>query len=141
MNMFKPQSAKDPQDYIDQIDEPRKSEILALHNFIKKILPDMKVEIFHNIIGYGPYLYKSKSGSSGEWFTIGLASQKNYISIYVCAVDEKGGEYLPEKHKDWFPKASIGKSCIRFKKVDDIDLNALKKILLLAEKIGPMNEV
>lgn len=139
MNMFKPKSAKDPQDYIDQIDEPRKTEIKKIHEFIQKTLPKMNPEIFHNIIGYGPYHYKSKSGSEGAWFTVGLASQKHYISIYVCSTDHS--EYLAEKHKDWFPKASVGKSCIRFKKFDDIDFEKLKEILLMAERVGPMNKV
>ena len=138
MNMFKPKLADNVQEYIDQIDEPRKSEIKKIYNFIKSTLPSMKSGIYHNIIGFGPYHYKSKSGSEGDWFTIGLASQKNYISVYVCCTE--GTEYLAEKHKDLFPKASIGKSCIRFKKLDDLDFSALKKILLLAEKNGPMNK-
>ncbi|MFZ5424564.1 MAG: DUF1801 domain-containing protein [Patescibacteria group bacterium] len=139
MNMFKPKTAENPKDYINQIDEPRKSEIIKLHEFIKNALPEMKVEMFHNIIGYGSYHYKSKSGSEGDWFTVGLASQKSYISVYVCAVE--GKEYVAEKHKDWFPKASIGKSCIRFKKVEDIDLQKLEELLLLAKKVGSMNGV
>ncbi len=139
MNMFKPTSAKDPDDYISQIDEPRKSDILKLHMFIKKTLPHLDEKIYHNIIGYGSYNYASKSGQKGEWFTVGLASQKNYISLYVCATDK--GDYLAEKHKDWFPKASIGKSCIRVKKAEDIDLEKLEKILKEADKVGPMNQV
>lgn len=140
MTMFKPKTAVDPQDYMNQIDEPRKSEIKKLHEFIMATLPKLDTGIYHNIIGYGKFNYKSKSGRAGEWFTIGLASQKDYISIYVCAVDENN-KYLAEAHKEWFPKSSIGKSCIRFKKIDDVDFGNLKKILLLAENAGPMNMV
>ena len=138
MNMFKPTTAKDVEDYISQLAEPRKSEIQTLHEFIKKVLPKLDTKIYHNIIGYGGYHYKSPSGSSGDWFTVGLASQKNYISIYICAVD-KNKEYLAEKYKDWFPKASIGKSCIRYKKFEDIDFDKLEQLLLVTEKFGPMN--
>jgi hypothetical protein len=59
---------------------------------------------------------------------IALASQKNYISVYACATD--GKNYVPEEYKKQLPKASIGKSCIRFKKNEDIDMNILKEIIL-----------
>jgi hypothetical protein len=58
---------------------------------------------------------------------VGLASQKNYISVYVCASD--GKQYVAEKYKHKLPKASIGKSCIRFKKVSDIDLTVLREVI------------
>lgn len=127
MNMFKPTSAKTPEEYIDLIAEPRKSEIKKLHDFIKKTVPDLKPHILVGMIGYGSYPYKSASGREGEWSVVALASQKNYISVYVCGV--KDGKYIAEQHKKEFPKASIGKSCIRFKKVEDIDLNVLAKII------------
>lgn len=80
------------------------------------------------MIGYGTYHYVYASGREGDWMKVALAQQKNYISVYVCASD--GTQYIPEKHKADFPKASIGKSCIRFKKVEDIDLEKLKKVIL-----------
>jgi hypothetical protein len=66
------------------------------------------------------------------WPTIALASQKNYISLYICAVID--GEYIAEKHKAELGKVSVGRSCIRFKKIDDVDLKALEKVIKLAEK-------
>ena len=132
--MFKTTTAETPEEYIDLIEEPRKSEIKKLHEFIKKTLPNVKPYIETGMIGYGKFHYKSKSGREGDWALIGLASQKNYISVYVCAAD--GKEYVAEKYKKDLPKASIGKSCIRFKKTDDINLDVFKKILLEAEKLG-----
>lgn len=134
MNMFKPTAAKTPEEYIDLVAEPRKNEIKKLHDFIRKTTPKLKPFIISGMIGYGAFHYKSKSGREGDWAVIALASQKNYISVYVCAAD--GKEYVAEKYKKELPKASIGRSCIRFKKVDDIDLNILKKILLEGEKLG-----
>lgn len=128
MNMFKPTTAKTPEEYISMIAEPRRSQIQELHEFIKKLLPNLKPFIMSGMIGYGHYHYKSKSGREGDWMVIALASQKNYISVYACA--SYGKQYVPEKYKDKLPKASIGRSCIRFKKVEDIDLNTLKEIIL-----------
>lgn len=132
MNMFKPVKAKTIEEYIMAIEEPRKSDILAVDEFIKKTVPELNPCFAYNMLGYGMFHYKSKSGREGDWPVISLASQKNYISIYVCAVED--GHYLAEKQKKDFPKASIGKSCIRVKKIEDINFDALKKLLKKASK-------
>lgn len=137
--MFKPTNAKTPEEYIEMIEDPqRREEVQKLHELILKTVPGQKPFIIAGMIGYGPYHYKSKSGREGEWSLIALASQKNYISLYVCAMD--GENYLPETSKALFPKASIGKSCIRFKKTADIDLEVLKGFLKKAEKAPKMGE-
>ncbi len=131
MNMFKPTSAKSPEEYLAMISEPRKSEMVKLDQFIRKSVPKLKPFIISGMIGYGKYRYKTSSGREGDWCIIALASQKNYISIYACGV--KNGEYVAEKYKKDFPKANIGKSCIRFKKTEDINLPLLAKVLKEAE--------
>lgn len=138
MNMFKPTEAKTPDEYISMIEEPRRSVIQQLHDMIQKTVPELKPHILVGMIGYGSYHYKSKSGREGEWSVIALASQKNYISVYVCGVED--GEYVAEKHKGDFPKASIGKSCIRFKKLEDINLDLLMKVIKEGAN-APMNAV
>lgn len=70
----------------------------------------------------------------GDWFRIGLASQKAYISLYLCASDEDG--YVAERYREQLPKASIGKSCVRFKTVSDLDLAVLKEMLKVTERTG-----
>jgi hypothetical protein len=137
MNMFKVTDAKNPEEYIAKIDEPRRSEIEKLHKLIRKTVPNLEPFMISGMIGYGKYHYKGKS-SEGEWCIIALASQKNYISVYICAADEDG--YLAERNKDKFPKASIGKSCIRFKKTDDIDLKALAALIKQAPAI-PLSQM
>lgn len=132
MNMFKPTTATTPNEYIAMIAEPRRSEIQRLHDYIQSVIPDLKPRILSGMIGYGTYHYTSSSGREGEWSVVALASQKNYISVYVCGV--VNGAHVAEQHKDWLPKANIGKSCIRFKKVDDIDLEKLKDMILLSLK-------
>lgn len=127
MNMFKPTTAKSIDEYINMIEEPRKSDIIKLHKMIQEIAPDLKTSLYGSIIGYGNFHYKSKSGREGEWYVIGLASQKNYISLYICSTD--GAQYLPEKYVDRLPKASIGKSCVRFKRLDDLDEKVLRELI------------
>ncbi len=51
----------------------------------------------------------------------------NYISLYICANDDKG--YVPERYKKALPKAKIGKSCVRFKKLSDLDAAILSRMI------------
>lgn len=139
MNMFKPTSALTPEEYIDAIPEPRKQDVKLLHNLIQKNVPTLTPHILSGMIGYGTYHYKYASGREGDWSLIALASQKNYISVYICCIEKE--KYLAEKYKDRLPKASIGKSCIRFKSVNDIDLVILTEIIKQAEKIGGAGQV
>lgn len=134
MNMFKHSKATTAEEYISLLDEPRKSAILTIHNFIRETVPNLSPFIQSGMIGYGKMPYKTKSGITGDWFLIGLASQKNYISLYSCATQH--GKYLTETYKDLLGKASIGKSCIRYKKIEDIPWDSLKKLLRESESIG-----
>lgn len=138
MNMFKPLSAKTPEAYIEQIDEPRRSEVRELYDFIRKAVPALKPYIEVGMLGFGKYHYKYASGKEGDWALVGLASQKQHISLYVCAT--VNGQYLAEKYKDKLPKASIGKSCIRIKRASDIDKAVLGAILRDAVKAGGLGE-
>lgn len=139
MNMFKPTSAKSPDEYLAMIPEPRRQEMEEIHILIQKTIPDLIPHILSGMIGYGTYHYKYASGREGDWSLVALASQKNYISVYVCAVDKD--KYLAESYKDKLPKASIGKSCIRFKRLADVDLSVITEIIKKAEKLGGMGKV
>lgn len=134
MNMFKPLDAKTPEEYLNKLVEPRKTEVKKIHDFIRKTLPNQKPYIEYGMIGYGKFHYKSRSGREGDWALVGLASQKNYISIYACASD--GNEYVAEKYKRLLPKVNIGKSCIRVSKIENLDFKVLEKLLKETEKLG-----
>lgn len=112
---------------------PERREILEfLHAFIQKAAPTLKAHFAANMLGYGSFPYKNNKKEILQWHTIGLANQKNYISLYVCAVVD--GQYLAETYKEELGNVSVGKSCISFKKLDDLNLDILKKILKIAEK-------
>lgn len=125
--------------YIDALEEPRKSEIKALHQLIVKSAPKLAPTIVSGMLGYGKFHYKYASGREGDTAVVSLASQKNYISLYACSIVD--GQYVAEKYKDRLPKASIGKSCIRFKKLEAIDLGVLAELLKECEKAGGMSAV
>lgn len=121
-------AAKTPEEYLSKLEEPRRTEIEQLHKLILKTAPMLTQTMAFGMIGYGTYRYKYASGREGEWVQIALASQKNYISLYATCVT-KEGKYLAESYKSQLPKASIGKSCIRFKHLKDIDLAVITEIV------------
>ncbi len=134
--MFQPSQYTTPNEYLAHIDDERKEDMNTLHQLIQKTVPDLKPQIISGMIGYGKYHYKTKSGREGDWSLILLSNRKNYISVYVCAV--KDGKYIAETNKDRLGKVSVGKSCIRFKKLSDINLDVLKELIKEAEKAGGM---
>lgn len=139
MNMFKPTMALTPEEYIANIAEPRRADVKEIHELIQKALPQLKPRIISGMIGYGSYHYRYASGKEGDWSLICLANQKNYISVYICSVEN--GRYIAEDYVDKLPKASIGKSCIRIKSIKDIDLAILTEIVKKAEKFGGAGQV
>lgn len=138
MNMFKPTKATTVEEYLNQVPEDRKDLIDTLHAFIKKTVPSLKPHFAYNMLGYGSFPYRNYKHEQIEWPTISLANQKNYVSLYVCSM--KDGKYLAETYADTLGKVSVGKSCIRFKKLEDIDLDMLAKVLKEAEKKPGLRE-
>lgn len=114
------------EEYIANVEEPKRSELQQLHNLIREALPTFEPVMISNFMGYGQFHYKGKT-CEGEWFRVGLSANKTGISIYICAGDKDG--YFPEQAKDRLGKAVVGKSCIRFKKLADINLETVKELL------------
>lgn len=133
MNMFKPVKARDVAEYIASTPEDRQETLTFLHEFIQKSAPGLKPHFAYNMLGYGSFPYRNYKKEMAEWPIIALANQKNYISLYVSCTT-RDGEYLAEKNKDRLGKVNVGKSCIRFKKLEDINLGVLKEVIQSAAK-------
>lgn len=132
MNMFKSVKAKSSKEYLGSLPVERKKVMEFIDTFIQTHAPSLKPNFLYNMPGYGSFKYKGAKKEMSDWPTIAVANQKNYISIYICAVDKNG--YIAEQYKEDLGKVSVGKSCIRFKHIEDLNLNILKKIIKLAEK-------
>ena len=117
--------ASTPAEYLAQLQEPRKAEVAALDALIRKAAPKLEPFILSGMLAYGPYHYKYESGCEGDGFRIGVASNQNYISLYVGPC----GGLLAERYQAALPKAKIGKGCVRFKRLGDLDQAALKKLI------------
>jgi len=100
------------------------TDLERLDALIRETLPDLKAQ-GHN---YGPFHYRYESGREGDAYRVSVAERKHGISLYVLALTEDG-RYLAESWADRFPKAKVGKSCVRFKRLDDLDEDALRALL------------
>ena len=132
MNMFKPVKATTVFEYLASLPPERRESITFMHSFIQKTVPSLTPHFAYNMLGYGSFPYKNYKKELIDWPVISLANQKQYMSIYVCAIDH--GSYIAEKFKKDLGKVSVGKSCIRFQKIEDINLPTLAHILRFAEK-------
>ena len=100
------------------------TDLERLDQLIRETVPDLEA---HGL-NYGPFHYRYDSGREGDAYRISVAERKHGISLYVLALTEDG-QYLAESRADRFPKASVGKSCVRFKRLDDLDKAELKDLL------------
>lgn len=120
--------AATPEDYVAQLPEDRKEVIEKLRRVILKNLPDGFEEgINYGMIGYYvPHsIYPDGYHCTPELPLpfMNIASQKNSVNVY------HSGIYADKDLYDWFVdeyskyskrKLDMGKSCIRFKKLDEI---------------------
>jgi hypothetical protein len=78
-----------------------------------------------SIIGFGSYHYTYKSGHRGEAPLISIASRTNALTIYLASDSNQKQELLQQvgKHK-------TGKGCLYIQKLEDIDLEVLRKMVV-----------
>jgi Domain of unknown function (DU1801) len=114
-------------DYLASLPEGRREIVTRVHEVVTDAVPDLEVRMWRKFIGYGTYHYRYASGREGDWFPIGLTNNKSYVSLYFCAAEDDGG-YLAEKNADRLGKVSVGKSCVRFKRLDDVDLGVVAEL-------------
>lgn len=121
-------TAKTVTEYLDSLPSERKEALLKLRNAILENLPPG----FEERMGYGmiAYVVPHEIFPSGYHCDpklplpfINIASQKNFIALYHM------GMYADKDLLEWFTseypkhaktKLDMGKSCVRFKKMDDI---------------------
>lgn len=118
-------------EYIERLDEPRRSDLRALHELIRATVPRLEPTMEFGMLGYGKYHYRYASGREGDSAVVALASNKSYISLYVQS-NLPGGTSVAESYADRLPKASIGRSCVRFKRLSDVDSHVLAQMLRTA---------
>ena len=128
--------ANSPEEYIIQIPEERQEVMRKLRTIINDNLPEGFEEgMNYKMIGYyvphSIYPDGYHCDTSMPLPFMNIASQKNSINLY------HSGIYAKKELHDWFVaeypkhckrKLDMGKSCVRFKKVDDIPFDLIKEL-------------
>ena len=123
-----------PAEYIAAVDDKRRPDIAALDALIRRHAPKLEPVIMFGMLGYGPFHYRYASGREGEACRLSVASNASYISMYCNAADAQG--YVAPRYVDRLPNARIGKSCVQFKKLADLDEKALVALIKETAKMG-----
>ncbi|MBK1826709.1 iron chaperone [Haloferula rosea] len=129
--MKAPDAITTPADYLAWVPEKRREAMTTMHQLIRRTAPDLEPVIVYGMIGYGLEPYRTQSGCSGEWPRIALASQKAHMSLYLCGEGENGC-YPAEEAKERLGKVSVGKSCIRFTKLENLNLEVVEELVAKA---------
>ncbi len=82
-----------------------------------------------SIVGFGTYHYKYASGREGDWPIAAFSPRKKDLTLYIMMGFEKHTE-LMEK----LGKHSMGKSCLYIKRLSDIHMPTLKKLIKTSVK-------
>lgn len=130
-------SAQSIEAYLKEIPEERKTAFLRLRETILKNIPKGFIEqISYGMIGFVvPHNLYPKGYHCNPKLPlpfIGIASQKNFIALYhmgMYANPELSQWFVSEYPKHSIQKLDMGKSCIRFKKMDQIPFDLIAALM------------
>ena len=120
-------------DYLAELPEDRRLALATLRQVILDYLPDGYEEIMQfGMIGYVIPLERYPITYNGQPLSYAaLASQKNYMSLYLMNVysDPETENWFVEQYRASGKKLDMGKSCVRFKKLEDLPIGLVGKAI------------
>ncbi|MGE0638166.1 MAG: DUF1801 domain-containing protein [Bacteroidia bacterium] len=122
-------------EYIATQPEAKRADMQALHKRMLNLLPKSKLwfldgkddkgkVVTNPNIGYGLQTLNYADGKTKEFYQIGISANTTGISVYIMGIKDK--TYLPQTYGTKLGKASITGYCIKFKKLNDINLDILE---------------
>ena len=111
--------------FLNAIDDPQKrADAKAIDKMMRDITGKKPIMWGSSIIGYGTYHYKYPSGQEGDWMMTGFSPRKANLTIYVMPGYQNADPLLKK-----LGPHSKGKSCLYIKRLSDIHIPTLKKIV------------
>ena len=121
------------EDYLNELPEERRETIAAVRQIILDNLPDGYREMVSwGMIGYGIPLDRYPNTYNKQPLSyIALASHKSYISLYLMSVygDPQQEAWLKAAFAEAGKKLDMGKSCLHFRKLDDLPLDVIAEVV------------
>jgi uncharacterized protein YdhG (YjbR/CyaY superfamily) len=120
-------------DYLASLPEERREVMAAIRKLVRKSLP----KGYEEQVGYGMVCYVIPLEKYSETYNgqplcyVALAAQKHHYALYLTGpyAQPKLAEGLREAFEAAGKKLDMGKSCLRFKKLDDLPLDAVGKVI------------
>jgi len=121
--------------FLNQVsDETRREDCLQIVKIMEEITGEKPVMWGPTMVGFGMYHYKYASGREGDWPITAFASRKPDLTIYIMPGFENYPDLMPK-----LGKYSTGKSCLYIKRLSDVHLPTLKK--LIRESVKQMRKL
>ncbi len=125
--------AKTAEDYISELPEDRKIQLSEVRNIILENLPDG----YEEVMNWGMITYQVPLSKFPDTYNkqplmyAALASQKNHMAVYLSGIymDPKLSDKFILDYKASGKKMDIGKSCVRFKKIENLPLDLIGKAI------------
>ena len=76
------------------------------------------------MVGFGSRHYKYESGREGDWFLTGFSPRKRELTLYIMAGFERHGALMRK-----LGKYKTGKCCLYLKRLADVDLDVLERLI------------
>ncbi|HKU77246.1 MAG TPA: DUF1801 domain-containing protein [Pyrinomonadaceae bacterium] len=112
-------------DFLNRVpDAEKREDCFTVLKMMEEITGDKPKMWGPSIVGFGNWSYKYASGHSGDWPIAAFSPRKKDLTLYLMMGFEKHTE-LMEK----LGKHSTGKSCLYIKRLSDIHLPTLKKLI------------
>jgi hypothetical protein len=113
-------------EFIAKIEHPRKREEAFQLLDIFTEATGLEARMWgSNIIGFGSYHYRYASGHEGDAPLVWFSPRKSKHSLYIAVDDSEW-----EKRLTQLGKYTAGKACVYVNKLEDIDLEVLKELIL-----------
>ena len=121
------------QDYLDELPDDRRESMQAVRQVVLDNLPDGYEEMMlYGMIGWAIPLEVYPETYNGHPLAYAsLGNQKNYMSLYLMNVygDQVTEEWFKSEYAARGKKLNMGKSCVRFKRADDLPLDLIAEVI------------
>ena len=128
--------AKTVDAYLDGLPDDRREAISAIRKVILKYLPrgyeeGMQWGMPSYFVPHSAYPAGYHCQPDQPLPFVGLASQKNHMAFYGFGlyIDEEQARWFADEWKKAGKKLDMGKSCVRFKKLDDVALDVIGRAI------------
>lgn len=106
-------------------DEESRRDCRVLLKMMREVTGERPAMWGTSIVGFGDYEYRYASGRGARWFLAGFSPRKQNLTVYLMAGPKRFGPLLKRLGKF---KVSGG-SCLYIKRLSDVDLDVLRKLV------------